>query len=291
MKAGKYGDVTLVITSHSDDDGRDWAVHSPARGDQHVLQERGRRLQRTRCEIVFCDDPGTSTFLDRFLAFLTLARDATPRLFLHPILDSYPAVVSDLTYRVDNAQRAVLVSCTFVAQDPPQAVFPVGAGVTAAAGPEQVSALATVANNELADVKLKSTTPATCLAKVTAWAELEDPDARAIALEAASLAAEIDETIEDLELATSLERWEAYRALINLRYSVVRAASAVTSESAQVTEIVLIAAEPLRSICARIFGARDAEERARQVAKLNGLRTPGLVPVGTTLKLPALGVR
>lgn len=291
LQVGKFGDIPLLITSHADDDGRDWAVQSPARGDQHVLQERGRRLQRTTCEIVFCDEPGTATYVDRFLAFLALARDERPRLFVHPLLGSYLAIVADFSYRVDSTERSIRVSCAFVAQEPPQAVFALGAGVTAAAGPEQVSVLATKTTTELTDAKLTSTTPASCLATVQKWAELEDPDARAIALEAASLAAEIDDQVEKLELLTTLERWEAYRALVNLRYSVVKAAAAVTSESAAVTELVLTAAEPLRSICARFFGARDADERARQVAKLNGLRTPGLVPVGTRLKLPALGVQ
>lgn len=288
LKVGKFGDITLLITSHADDDGRDWVVQSPSRGDQHVLQERGRRLQRTSCEILFCDEPGSATYLDRFLAFQVAAREAAPRLFLHPINGSYLAVVSEFSYRVESPERSVRVACTFVAQEPPQAVFAVGAGVTAAAGPEQVGVMAAQTTAELEDLELTSTTPTSCLATVTAWAELEDPDARAIALEAASLAAEIDDAIEALELATSLERWEAYRAFVNLRYSVVRAAAAVTSETAQITEITLTAAEPLRSICARLFGARDAEERTRQVSKLNGLRTPGLVPVGTVLKLPAV---
>ncbi len=291
LQIGKYGDVPLLITSYSDEDGRDWAVQSPSRGDVHVLQERGRRLQRTACEIVFCDEPGSATYVDRFLAFRALAAGDEPRLFVHPMLGNYLAVVMDFAHRVESSERCVRVTCTFVAQEPPKAVFALGAGVTAAAGPEQVEVLAAAADAELEDLELESAAPTSCLTAVQAWAELEDPDARAIALEAASLAAEIDEAVADLELATSLERWEAYRSLINLRYSVVRAAESVTSESAQVTELVLTAAEPLRSICARVYGARDADERARQVAKLNGLRTPGLVPVGTRLKLPALGVQ
>jgi hypothetical protein len=288
LQVGKYGDLPLLITRHTDDDGRDWAVQSPARGDQHVLQERGRRLQRTSCEILFCDEPGAESYDVRFLRFLELTRDTRPRLFVHPVLGSYLAIAMDVQHTVEGTRRAVVVSCSFVAQEPPQAVFPVGAGVTAQAGPEQVGVLAAEANGHIEDLELESDAPDNALATVTAWAELEDPDARAIALACASTAAEIDEAIETLELASSLERWELYRSLVNLRYSVVRAAAAVTSETAQVTEITLTAAEPLRSICARIFGAREAEERARQVAKLNGLRTPGLVPVGTVLKLPAV---
>lgn len=291
FQAAKFGQIALLITSHSDDDGRDWVTHSPARGDQHVLQERGRRLQRTRCDIVFCDEPNGITFLDRFLQFREVANDPRPQLFVHPVLGSYLAVVSELQHSVSSDERCVRVSCTFLAQDPPQAVFAIGAGVTAAAGPDQVGVYAAGADAELAELGLASTAPAGALATVQAWAELEDPDARAIALEAASIAGEIDDAVETLALATDLTRWAAYRQMINLRYSVVQAASATTSETARVTEITLAAAEPLRALCARLYGASEAEERARQVQKLNGLRTPGLVPAGTSLKLPALGAR
>jgi hypothetical protein len=286
---GKYADMPLLITSYSDEGGRDWVTQSPYRGDLHVNQDRGLRQARTRCEIVFCDEPGSQSFADRFLAFRELARGSAPRLFVHPLLGSYMAVVADLQHNANGDERCVYASCVFVADEPPPAVFPVGAGVTAAAGPEEVGVHVAQANEQLAELGLESTTPASCLAAATAWAELEDPDARAIALEASSLAAEIDETVADLELATDLERWELWKTFLTLRYSVVRAAEATTSETARVSEYTVVVAEPLRALCARLFGAREAEERARQVAKLNGLRTPGLVPAGTALKLPAVG--
>jgi hypothetical protein len=292
MHVAKYGDLALLVTRHADEgDGRDWITQSPAIGDQHVLQDRGRRQRRTQCEILFCDEAGAGAYMDRFLAFRELANGATPRLFVHPIHGAYQAVVVEPSYEVVAQERCVRVTCTFTALEEPKAVFDLGAGVTAAAGPEQVAVRATAADAALADVELESTTPASCLAAVTAWAEADDPDARAIGLEAASLAAEIDEVVADLELAADLTRWEAYRSLVNLRYSVVRAAEAVTSETSRVTTYTLQVAEPLRPLCARLYGARDAEERARQVQKLNGLRTPGLIAAGTSIKLPALGAR
>jgi len=288
MFAAKYGDLALLIARHSDDgDGRDWVTQSPSNGDQHVLQDRGLRQRRTACEILFCDEPGIGPYLDRFLAFRELARSNAPRLFVHPLHGAYQAVVLELSYQVEAQERCVRASCTFAALEEPKAVFDLGAGITPAAGPEQVSAQAAAADTALAAQGLSSSTPANCLATVTSWSEADDPDARAIGLEAASLAAAIDETVANLELASDLDRWESYRALIKLRYSVVQAAAAVTSETARITELTLAVAEPLRSLCARLFGARNAEEKARQVQKLNGLRTPGMIPAGTTLKLPA----
>ena len=292
MHVAKYGDLALLVTSHSDDgDGRDWVTQSPTIGDQHVLQDRGLRQRRTACELLFCDEAGAGAYMDRFLAFRELARGTAPQLFVHPIHGAYEAVVADFSYEVSAQERCVRARCTFTALEEPQAVFSIGAGVAVAAGPEQVSVRSGDADTALAEQGLASTSPAACLAAVTAWAEADDPDARTIGLECASLAAQIDETIADLELATDLTRWESYRSLINLRYSIVRAAEAVTSETSRVTEYTLAVAEPLRSLCARLYGAQDAEDRARQVQKLNGIRTPGLVRAGTTLKLPALESR
>lgn len=292
MHVAKFGNQALLVVAFSDEgDGRDWVTQSPARGDRHLLQERGLRQSRTSVEIVFCDEPGKGDYMDRWLAFRALASAPAPALFTHPIHGAYEAVVDDLRSAVSLPERAVRATCTFVGSEQPQAVFEIGAGVTPAAGPEQVTVLADQSNAALAAQALTSSTPQSCVATVTAWAEATDPDARAIAMEAASLAAEIDEGVAALGLATDLTRWEAYRAMINLRYAVVRAAAATTSETSQVVRYTLQAAEPLRSLCARLFGARAAEERARQVAKLNGLRTPGLVPAGTELKLPALGAR
>jgi nucleoid-associated protein YgaU len=45
---------------------------------------------------------------------------------------------------------------------------------------------------------------------------------------------------------------------------------------------------PARLLCAQVYGAAAAEERARQVVELNRIRTPGRIPPGTTLKMPAV---
>ncbi len=287
LKVAKYGDQVLLVSRFSDEgEGRDWITQSPSRGDDHVLQERGRKQRRTSVELVFCDQPGRADYLDRWLAFRTLADGTTALLFTHPLHGAYLAVVQDLRGEVNMPERAVRASCVFVAGEPVQAVFPVGAGVTAAAGPEQVEVRAAQVDEDLAGVGLSSSTPASCFDRVTAWAEDEDPDARAISLEAASLADEIDAEVERLDLVTDLTRWPAYRSLITLRYSVAQAAAGVTSETSQVVGYTVQVTEPLRALCARLFGAGAAAERARQVQKLNGLRTPGLVPAGTVLSLP-----
>lgn len=294
LAVARFGDQTLLVTRFADEGvGRDWNTLSPARGDEHSLQERGRRQRRTRCELLFAYQPGEEpdAYLDRWLAFRALAESPTPRLFTHPTDGAYLAIVFEPAATVESQRRCVSASCTFVAAEEPQTVFPIGAGVTPNAGPEQVGVLATTATAELAAQGLSSSAPAAATTAVTAWSEAEEPDPRAIAIAAASVVAAIDAEVERLQLLADLTRWPAYRALIRLRYSVRLAASAVTSETAQVLRFVVQTAEPLRAMCARLFGASEAEERARQVMKLNGLRTPGMIPAGTALVLPAVGRR
>ncbi len=291
LTVARFGDQPLLVTRFSDEGvGRDWNTLSPSRGDEHSLQERGRRQRRTRCELLFTYQPGEGpdAYLDRWLAFRALAESTAPRLFTHPTDGAYLAIVFEASMTVEAQRRCVSATCTFVAAEEPQAVFPLGAGVTPNAGPEQVGVLATTADAELAAQGLSSSAPAAAVATATTWSEVEEPDPRSIAIEAASVIAGIDNEVERLQLLADLTRWPAYRALIRLRYSVSLAAAAATSETTQALRFVVQTAEPLRAMCARLFGASEAEERARQVQKLNGLRTPGMVPAGTTLALPAV---
>ena len=126
----KYGDQPLLVVKFADAGGRDWVTQSPSRGDEHLVQERGLRQRRTQCEIIFADQAGAGDYLERWLAFRALAERAAPALFTHPTDGAYLAVVVDLQAEVELPERAVRVSCAFVAAAPPVAVFPVGAGAT-----------------------------------------------------------------------------------------------------------------------------------------------------------------
>lgn len=289
LSVAKYGDQPLLVAKFADAGGRDWVTQSPSRGDEHLVQERGLRQRRTQCEIIFADQAGAGDYLERWLAFRALAERAAPALFTHPTDGAYLAVVVDLQAEVELPERAVRVSCAFVAAAPPVAVFPVGAGVVPQAGPEAVEVAADQADVALAAVGVSSSTPAACLLAVTAWTSAESPVARAINVEAAALASQLDDLITAEQLATDLDRWEAYRSIVNLRAQVARAAAAVTSDTSTVRQYTVAVAEPLRALVARIFGARDAEQRIEQVQRLNGIRTPGLVAAGTVLSLPAPG--
>lgn len=286
-----FGGVEMLLSSMSGDAGVDWAVISPHRGSLHTLQNQGRRVRRVQCQLLFCDQPGLADpYLDRYRAFEDMANAGTPQIFVHPIHGSYLAVIQDPSYDVDAAELCVRVQCSFLAMEEPVAVQSVGAGVAAIAGPEEVGVWATAADADLAALDESDPTPAECLARAEAWANGDVGDARQVLLEVATLTAQIDSAIATLDLLGDYSRWQAYKSMIGLRYSVTRAAQAATSEASRTVDYRVRVATPLRSLCARLYGARLAEERTAQVVQINGLRIPGYIQAGTVLKVPSDGL-
>lgn len=286
-----FGGVEMLIASLSGDTGVDWAVTSPHRGDTHTIQNQGRKIRRARCEILFIDQPSLpDPYLDRYLAFEAMGNAGTPQIFVHPIHGSYLAVIEDLNHDVNADEATVRCQCVFLAVDEPVAVQNVGAGVAAMAGPEEVGVRAEAADAELAALGASSTVPASCLAQAEQWADGTSADAAQVLLEVASLTSQIDTLIDTLDLLTDYSRWAAYQSLILLRWSIVRAAQASTSEASRVVDYRVRVATPLRSLCARLYGARLAEERAAEVVQINGIRVPGLIAAGVVLKVPSEGL-
>jgi prophage DNA circulation protein len=291
MMAASYGGVAFWVSSMSGRVGREIIVKSPSRGDVHVLQDRGLRHRSLQCELLFCDEPDRDPPVDRFLEFRRLAESPEPQIFRHPLDGSYRARVSDLEYTIRADDREITASCTFLADGEPLTVINAGLAGAPLAGVEQVSATVASTNTLLAEQEMTSDVPQSTLDTVTAWTQAETPDTRAVHLEAASLAQRIGEETTRLELIADLERWPIYRAFVQLNFEMRRAADAVTSETDDVFEILVDAAQPLRLLCARLYGAAFAEDKARQIVQLNGIRTPGLVPAGTRLTAPREGVR
>lgn len=286
-----FGGVEMLLSSLSGDTGVDWAVLSPHRGDTHNLQNQGRKVRRVQCEVLFCDQPGLpDPYLDRYRAFEAMGNAGTPQIFVHPIHGSYLAVIDTTSYQVSADESAVRCQCSFVAMEEPVAVQAVGAGIAAVAGPEDVGVRATAADAELAAIGETSPTPAECLDRAEAWANGDVGDARQVLLEVATLTSQIDTMIATLDLLADYSRWQAWKSLIRLRHSVAQAAQAATSEASNVVEYRVRVATPLRSLCARLYGARLAEDRAGEIISINGIRIPGLIPAGTILKMPSEGL-
>lgn len=282
----QFGDLPLLISDISTERGRDIAVQSPSQGDEHTLFDRGKRVVRATCSILFVNQPGLESYTDRYEAFLRLAEAPEAQIFSHPLDGSYRARAAELAPAASSDSGGITIGCTFLRDAEPKQVFDVAAGGTSVAGVEGVSIAMTATTDALAAIGASSSAPAACLAAVTSWTESEDLDSQEVFLGAASLAQQIDEAIDELELEADLSRWQAYREMILLRYQVVLVAELLTSAAEALFDVYVETPRPLLAICAEVYGAAAAVERATEVAGINRIRTPGRVPPGTTLKMP-----
>ncbi|HWU86206.1 MAG TPA: DNA circularization N-terminal domain-containing protein [Kofleriaceae bacterium] len=299
-----FGGVPFLAASLDTERGRDIAVQSPSLGDRHTLRDRGLKQQRTTCEILFIDQPGLAPYTDRCDEFVALAEKPEPQIFSHALHGSFRARAGELTVRADGGAREIRVSCQILRDEPPETVLPVAGGTNPAAGVESVTAAAATASEALlelgdaaapdlaADARedgIRYAELAGIADTVAAWNDAGDElDSQQVFLEVASAVDRIDALTEDLELLSDITRWQAYRDVVRLRYEVVRAGEAFTAAARSTFDVYVEQPRPVLAICAEIYGAAQARERAEEVAANNRLRTPGRVPAGTTLKMPAV---
>lgn len=297
-----FGGVELLVAELDTETGRDIAVKQPSRGNGATLQDRGAKLLRATATILFIDEPGKDSYTSRFDYFRTLfMREDNADIFSHSLLGAYRARIGDVTVRVNADEEMITVTCTLLAEDEPQSVFNLGAGVSSDAGFDAVNVAAGLADTALdgmvfpggiadVDFNTPSDLTAACVTTVSGWADTDpdDLDTNAVTSALATLSGQLNSAVNALNLTTDLSRWPAYRALINLAYQMRRAAESFTSSDANLLEITITVPTPLRVICARIYGASLSDDKAQQVAKLNRIRTPGLVPRGV-YKFPSTG--
>lgn len=122
-------------------------------------------------------------------------------------------------------------------------------------------------------------------ASVAAWADDEAP-ARRASVDQARIAESISVMIETGEFETNLQLWPAYRSAIMLGDAVHAAAISASSETASLFTMLVQAPTALLPLAARIYGGAAAQDRARQIAALNDIKTVGWLDPGSYL-MPA----
>lgn len=284
-----FGSVRLYAVDVDTDVGRALIVHTPAQGDDYVVQDRGRRLERCRLEVLFCDVPGErDDHHKRYRQFKALRDEGKAQIFVHPFHGAYRARIGDCREAVSAENDSIRVSVEFVPAEPPkESVNPAGVAVVPLAGPEAVAVEVALTNTELTSQGLTSAAPSSAQTTVESWSEIDlDEDSRKVYVEATSTIETIDAEISRLQMATDIKRWPLYVRFVLLRDKVLAAAEAAAGPVAQVFELAVVAPTPLRALCARTYGADQADAKAREVRQMNNLRDPSLVPAGTKLKMP-----
>lgn len=282
-----FDDFKLRISQISTEDGRDIVVQTPARGSKHYNQDRGAKVGRVSAELIFVDEPRADDFRARFDAFRKLIADGEPKVFSHPVIGSYLARCEGGSHTAD-PKRMITYSVSFLPESEPQVVSQALAGTSPLASVQALEVASQEADDSLTSLGLASSAPGNTLARVTVWNEADDLDSQDVIVGVESAVSEINQAIDDLELASQIDRWPAYSAFVQLAYVVRRVADSFTSSSDRATPLTVAAATPLLTICARVYGAANAVDMADVVARRNRIRNPGLIATGTVLTMPGV---
>src|SRR5262249_32728315 len=99
--------------------------------------------------------------------------------------------------------------------------------------------------------------------------------------------ARIQVMTDELEVATDLSRYPVMVALVNLSYSLRRAAQIFAQAAPQLFTFTVEAPTPLLILAAQVYGAAEAPARVDEILSLNDSRSPARVERGTVITAQA----
>lgn len=312
MYVASFGGLRLDIVSTDDSADQDLVRHKYPRRAGADVRDMGSAERTTRCEAIFFErklDPDeTGNHIERFQAFERLKReqgqDGRSRPFVHPLTGTYLGKIGAFSYRAASEPRdCIMVSFEVVEDSKPAALT---TNPFTAAGVPQVEAAAEEVGRAAAALydpddeddaaALAQVTAASsgAVATVTAWEQATEAS-RDVTTGMLSTANAIDQAVEELELAADIKAYGLYVGMVKLRSAMQKAAESFQARAPKVfPAVVPDNAPPLLNFAAQIFGADQAEARAKEIAKLNRIRNPARLEPGTTLKVlgaPPRGTR
>lgn len=284
-----WGRLTLWVAKLEGDGSRSLVVHDPSRGDDHAVDDRGSRAERTRLSLLFDDMTGEAEApIVRFNRLRSqvkaLSSMSTPPIFQHPLGEVFPARVGEFTYAIDEHSNVSDVVIEFYPDGDVQAVSPAGAGVAGISGEGAVSQAADDLDAAVSAAGLDAVTvTADARAAQSSWTAGETVPTRQVLVDTADLTEQLATMIDELGLEDDLELWDVYLATIMLADAVRSAAIAATSEVPSVFVFQVAQPVALFALMALLYGGAEAEDRARQAEELNDIRTPGWLEPGPLL--------
>lgn len=288
----RWGSVRLWVARALTDRSRTVVTISPAKGSDHVHQDRGGVPVTATCELLFDDSlvGATTTPRERALAFDAQVQAADPLVFVHPLHGAYLARVTDWSYAIDDDSNIVEASATFIADTEAEPIRTAGAGTSISAGSNVVSAAADNLALALSAIDIESDAPAIATAAIASWEESESVPTREVLATAADVRAQLDALIIDNALEDDLALWDAYLAAVELQAAFRGAALATTASTPAVFRLIVAAPTSPLALAARVYGGTEAEIREAQIRALNDMATVGgLIQAGTELTMPAVG--
>jgi prophage DNA circulation protein len=294
-----YGGVRIDVTSADSDYSRSLAESKTAFRDGASYQDTGGEPWITTCQVVFLGDD----HLERFQAFLAAKDQARPLLFMHPLFGAHYCRVSECRASVAAEPRdTIVLSVTFHEDADAHVIATSDAEISIDAGVENVRVIGGEVDDSLLEMGLaerdatgalvpatgvstaSATVGPTALDVVSNWSRMGRTATRDAAQQLGAVNNAIDRAESDFKVATDLKMYPLARQLVRLRASVRRTYVAFASSTARLIEIRVTKSQPVLTIAARIYGARDAQVRAQELVELNRLRNPARVEQGTVLR-------
>lgn len=242
----RWGDIVLFCSQTNTDGGRTQVVHEPSSGDAHVVQDRGLRVRRTRCQLQFDQFVGFPAPEDAALILEQAKNSGVVRMFTHPLLGRYLASVGEFTSQISDS-GVITGEAEFIAESDDIAVSPIG--TTSFGDPEagSVSALA-----EATDAELES----------SGILKISGPTAAAVSSALPSGFSFGEGLSTNLSLNTSINLSVALSASISANV----AATATASATAQVTATATGSATAIASAVAVATAAASVSAEAAAIA-------------------------
>ncbi len=280
-----YNGQRLDVQLTEDDMSRVLAEHEYGGIDGADYDDMGGRPRTTRVRVVFFERRGEPldhlARLERFLADVQRGQAAE---FVHPVSGSYDALVSDLRMSAAAEDRGlVVVECTFH-QVGIGRLFEEGFVTNVMQASVAVGVQAAAAAELLDELALESTAPADAAAAVAGWEADPELSVREVNQQLAGLSARLAADVEAFDMARDLSHYELWRTYQRLHYQVRKAAESFRQTRSALKVVTVTVGQPLRVLAARLYGARLANEKEAELRRLNDIRDPSYIEVGTEIR-------
>lgn len=280
-----WGDIVLPLSDLSTSRGRTLLVQEPARGEGGRLSDRGHVARRSQAQVLFVSQGVGDDPVERYRQLLSLD-DGMTRLYTHPIDGQWPAKMSIDGEQI--TQGRVAVSLLFV-EDRGDERSPrrLSQSPRPASVVQSVEQAAEQLASELIAVDESTAVPDQVRATAAGWYASERGIARSVqvAVEASRESAALASLIDEIDARGRLELFSVYTGIIATAAAIRRASQVLTAAAGRVIDLRVDRPVGLLALCARLYGAELAVERAEAVLQLNELRSGLDIPAGTTLKV------
>lgn len=285
----RWGAIRLWCSRIRTAQPRAVVVHSPAIGDDHIVQDHGRDPYRATIDVLFDEMPSEARGpVERFREFREKVARGDEEVLIHPI-DGSMLVKIDAGFEdsVDEHSNVEPLTVTFIKVSAIDSVREASAGSSIHAGGDAVTAAAEDLGTLMDVAGIDSPVALNAKAMVDSWSDTPDLPTRQVFADAAETDASIEAMLVDEGVEDNLELWPVYVAARLLQAACRDAVRATTADTPSLFFLKVAAPASILGLVVRIYGGSDAEYYEAQVRALNDLVTVGgLLEAGTELAMP-----